>query len=134
MDERFEESRQRTGPFLTSGALGFVVPHAAPEYSGTVAGAVYRSLQKQRPERIVVLAFPHRGGLHGIASPDTDTVATPFGEVEIERQFGGGFAQVAEARVCDHSFEIQLPYLQKSRQGSDDCVQCGRSRRCRSFR
>jgi len=114
LEECFEESRQRTGPYLTGGALGFVVPHAAPEYSGTVAASVYRSLQAQRPQRVVVLGFPHRGGLRGIAAPDADTVATPFGEVEIDREFAAPFARVSEARVCDHSFEIQLPYLQKA--------------------
>ena len=42
--ERFQESGRRTGSFLFPGALGYVVPHAAPAYSGTVAAAVYRSL------------------------------------------------------------------------------------------
>ena len=57
--ERFAESERRTGSFLFPGALGYVVPHAGPAYSGTVAAAVYRSLREQRPERIVMLAFPH---------------------------------------------------------------------------
>ncbi|MBZ5723756.1 MAG: AmmeMemoRadiSam system protein B [Acidobacteriia bacterium] len=114
LEERFEESRARTGPFLTAGGMGFVVPHAAPWYSGAVAAAVYRSLQQQRPERIVVLAFPHHGRLNGIAAPDTEAIATPFGEVAIDREFAGPFNRVAEGRVCDHSFEIQLPFLQKA--------------------
>jgi len=50
-------------------------------YSGTVAAAVYRSLEQQKPERIVVLAFPHRGGLEGLAIPDVETISTPLGEV-----------------------------------------------------
>ena len=54
--ERFEESRQRTGPFTLPGGLGFVMPHAGPKYSGTVAAAVYRALQHQKPEQIVLLA------------------------------------------------------------------------------
>jgi AmmeMemoRadiSam system protein B len=62
LDERFESSRRRTGPYLFPDPLAFVVPHAAPEYSGVVAASVYRSLRDQNPERIVLLAFPHRGG------------------------------------------------------------------------
>jgi len=114
LDEAFERSRQRTGPFLFPNGLGYVAPHAGPQYSGTVAAAVYRSLQQQQPERIVVLAFPHRGGLKGVAVPDVETIATPLGEVPIDREFAAGFARVAEGQVCDHSFEIQLPFLQRA--------------------
>ena len=114
LEEAFERSRQRTGPFLFPDGLGYVVPHAGPQYSGTVAAAVYRSLERQKPERIVVLAFPHHGGLRGIAVPDVETISTPLGEVPIDREFAAGFARIAESQVCDHSFEIQLPFLQKA--------------------
>jgi hypothetical protein len=79
-----------------------------------VAAAVYRSLEQQQPERIVVLAFPHRGGLKGMAIPDVETISTPLGEVRIDREFAAGFARVPEDQVCDHSFEIQLPFLQRA--------------------
>lgn len=111
--ERFTESERRIGRFLFAGALGYVVPHAGPAYSGTVAAAVYRSLQQQRPERIVLLAFPHRGGLSGVASPDAERISTPLGDVALDGDFAG-FPRVPEAHVCDHSFEIQLPFLQKA--------------------
>lgn len=110
LDERFEVSRSRTGSRALPGALAFVVPHASPLYSGTVASAVYRAIQEDRPERIVVLGFPHRGGLRGIAVSDAAVIATPLGEVTVERV--PGFPVVAEDRLCDHSFEIQLPFLQ----------------------
>jgi MEMO1 family protein len=113
LSERFAESERRTGPFLFPDALGYVVPHAGPAYSGTVAAAVYRSLAKQHPERIVLLAFPHHGGLREVAVPDVARVATPFGEAVLDSDFAG-FPRVPESHVCDHSFEIQLPFLQKS--------------------
>ena len=115
--ERFAESERRTGSFLFPGALGYVVPHAGPAYSGTVAAAVYRSLREQRPERIVMLAFPHHGGLSGVVSPDTERISTPLGEVSLDGSFGG-FPRVPESQVCDHSFEIQLPFLQTAAPGS----------------
>ena len=118
LEEAFERSRQRTGPFLFPNGLGFVVPHAGPAYSGTVAAAVYRSLAEQQPGHVVVLGFPHRGGLTGVALPDTDRVATPLGEVRLARGFAPGFPVVEEERVCDHSFEIQLPFLQKAAPGA----------------
>jgi hypothetical protein len=114
LEERFAASLHRTGRFLLPGALGYIVPHAGPAWSGTVAAAVYRSLQQQRPERIVLLAFPHRGGFEGLASPDIDRIGTPLGEVPLDADFAGGFPCVAEERVCDHSFEIQLPFLQRT--------------------
>lgn len=117
LEEKYDCSRQRTGDSLPAG-LGFVVPHAGPAYSGTVAAAVYRTLQEQHPERIVLLAFPHHGLLRGVATPDVNTIATPLGEVEIDRQFAGEFRIVPESRLCDHSFEIQLPFLQKSVPGA----------------
>jgi AmmeMemoRadiSam system protein A/AmmeMemoRadiSam system protein B len=61
---------------------------------------------------VVVLAFPHHGGLNGVAAPDVNAIATPFGEVAIDAGFGG-FPVAPERSVCDHSFEIQVPFLQK---------------------
>lgn len=114
----FESSANRTGPYLLPDGLGFIVPHAGPQYSGVVASAVYRALRRQKPERIILLAFPHRGGLCGPAVPRTGAVATPFGVVGIDNALGGRFRQVAEDLVCDHSFEIQLPFLQKAAPGA----------------
>jgi len=110
LEDLFARSRRRA-PFLFAGGLGFVAPHAGPAYSGTVAAAAYRAIQEQSPERVVLLAFPHRGGLKGVAAPDVAAIRTPLGEVEIDAGFAG-FPTVAEQRVCDHSFEIQLPFLQ----------------------
>ena len=114
----FERSCQRTGPFLLPGGSGFVVPHAGPAYSGTVAAAVYRALAQEKPERIILLGFPHHGGLSGVAAPDVDAIATPFGAVPVDRPFGAAFPSVAEERICDHSVEIQLPFLQNAVPGA----------------
>jgi MEMO1 family protein len=112
LDELFAKSRGRA-PYLYQSGIGFIVPHAGPLYSGAVAAAVYRCLEQVKPERVVLLAFPHRGGLRGVAAPDVDAVATPLGAVAIDASFGG-FPLTGEQRVCDHSFEIQLPFLQKA--------------------
>src|ERR1035441_5621629 len=69
LENLFGHSRRRA-PFLFPDGLGFVVPHAGPAYSGTVAAAAYRAIEQQAPERVVLLAFPHRGGLNGVAAPD----------------------------------------------------------------
>jgi len=110
--ERFAESERRTGCYFFPGALAYVAPHAGPAYSGTVAAAVYRPLARERPERVVLLAFPHRGGLSAVAAPQVERISTALGEVAIDSEFAG-FPRVPESHLCDHSFEIQLPFLQK---------------------
>ncbi len=112
--ERFEQSSFRTGAFPFREAIAVIVPHAGPMYSGTVAAASYRALEQSRPERIVVLAFPHHGGLRGAAVPAVKMIETPLGEVPIDDELLADIPRVAEDRVCDHSFEIQLPFLQKA--------------------
>jgi MEMO1 family protein len=117
LDQKFERSAKRTGAFPFRDALAFVTPHAGPEYSGTVAAAVYRALQHIQPEHVIVLAFPHRGGLRGVAIPEVEAVATPMGAVPIA-DFAAGIPRVPEGQVCDHSFEIQLPFIQKAVPGA----------------
>ncbi len=114
LEGRFAQSSHRTGAFPFREALAFVVPHAGPMYSGTVAAAAYRAIAQSQPARIVVLAFPHHGGLHGAAVPAVETIATPLGHVDIDQLFLEELPRIPEARVCDHSFEIQLPFLQKA--------------------
>ena len=109
LSDCFAESRRRTGPYLTPGGLAYVVPHAAPAYSGTVAAAVYRALESNPPEQIVMLGFPHHGGLSGVAAPDVASIGTPLGRVALDLD---NYRRLPEGELCDHSSEIQLPFLQ----------------------
>ena len=49
-----ENSVDRTGRFVRQGGLAFLVPHAAPAYSGAVAASVYRHVQATGATRIVI--------------------------------------------------------------------------------
>jgi AmmeMemoRadiSam system protein B/AmmeMemoRadiSam system protein A len=119
LDTAFERSAERTGPWLPPGARGFVVPHAGPLYSGTVAAAAYRAIEQEKPRRVVLLGFSHHGGARGVALPRVEAIATPLGETAIDAAFldrlaaHPPFARVKEERVCDHSVEIQLPFLRR---------------------
>ena len=123
LDRLFDCSLKRTGPNLLPRPLAFVVPHAGLEYSGTVAASAYRHLQAAKPERVFILGFTHSGGRPGVSIPDIGAFRTPLGEVTVDRAAaremasGGQFAMVAEAQVCDHSVEIQLPLLEKAVRG-----------------
>jgi len=119
LDELFEQSEERTGPYLLPNGLGFVVPHAGLVYSGGVAAAAYRCLEAQHPERVIILGFSHRGGPAGVSIPEVDAIATPLGDVPIDRRTveelsGDTFQRAPERSLCDHSVEIQLPLVQRA--------------------
>jgi MEMO1 family protein len=124
IEELWRKSVERTGPHLLPGGRAFVVPHAGLSYSGAVAAAVYRYLEKQRPERVLLAGFAHRGAPPGIWIPDIEGFRTPLGEVAIDRALADQLAATPpfhaapEQEICDHSVEIQLPLLQKAIPGT----------------
>lgn len=113
-----DRSETRTGKFVRKGALGFIVPHAAPMYSGTVAASVYRHVRASGAARIFVLGFSHRRTLPGIAIPAAGALQTPLGEVRVDRDAATRLAAippfhtVPQGAASDHSVEIQVPFLQ----------------------
>jgi AmmeMemoRadiSam system protein B/AmmeMemoRadiSam system protein A len=124
LDKLWQDSGRRTGPDLLPNGRGFVVPHAGLIYSGTVAAAAYRHLQQQQPQRIVLLGFAHRGSPPGIFVPHVEDFRTPLGDVVVDQESVAEllahplFRRISEARLCDHSVEIQLPLLQKALPGA----------------
>ena len=117
-DELFEGSCCRTGPCVLRGALAGLVPHAAPRYSGTVAAAVYRHVQAVKPERVFILGFNHAGGSRDVSVPNVERYRTPLGEIAVDTSCTRAlsavpFQLVPESETCDHSVEIQLPFLQR---------------------
>ena len=120
LDELFENSCRRTGPHVIPRALAMVVPHAAPRYSGTVAAAAYRHVQFAGPNRVFILGFSHAGNRRGIAIPNVERYRTPLGEVAIDGSTVRALCSTAPFRLvdeydaCDHSVEIQLPFLQRA--------------------
>ena len=124
IDRLFESSRQRTGCGTLPRPLGFVVPHAGLVYSGTVAASAYRHLEAEKPERVFILGFSHRGSRPGVLIPDVRAIGTPLGETPVDSEavrelaFEEPFTMVAEDLVCDHSVEIQLPLLQRAAPGA----------------
>ncbi|MBE0657566.1 MAG: AmmeMemoRadiSam system protein B [Bryobacteraceae bacterium] len=118
LERIFEASAKRTGTEMWPGAIAFVVPHAGLMYSGGVAAAAYRHIQAERPSRVFILGFCHRGGRGAVELPDIEAFETPMGGVRVDvdavRSLAGKapFAMAEECDVCDHSVEIQLPLLQ----------------------
>lgn len=103
---------------MRRGGAAFIVPHAAPAYSGAVAASAYRHVRESNPSRIVLLGFCHRRPLTGIAVPVVDLIETPLGAIRVDREMSESlsaappFYPVMEQVACDHSVEIQIPFLQ----------------------
>jgi len=97
----------------------FVVPHAGYPYSGAVAAAAYRLVEERSPRRVVVLAPCHRMSFRGLAVPQAAGFRTPLGTVWLDEAVPD-LASSTLVRVdsspyeAEHSFEIQLPFLQRT--------------------
>ncbi len=118
--ELWRKSEERTGSYSLPGGRAFIVPHAGLIYSGTVAAAVYRHLEHERPERVIIAGFSHRGSPPGIGIPQIESYETPLGAIQVDTGLADElataepFRRMPESRLCDHSVEIQLPLLQKA--------------------
>ena len=113
-----QSSTARTGSFVRGGGFAFLVPHAAPSYSGAVAASAFRHAQATAATRVVILGFSHKRLTHGVAVPEVDQIETPLGTIRVDRAVADALAGsepfhfVQEQTVCDHSVEIQIPYIQ----------------------
>lgn len=96
-----------------------IAPHAGYVYSGAVAGAAYaRLLGLRGVSRVVLIGPAHRVPVRGFAVPAAGALATPLGEVPVDRE---GMERALEhprvqvldrAHAHEHSLEVQLPFLQ----------------------
>jgi AmmeMemoRadiSam system protein B/AmmeMemoRadiSam system protein A len=112
-----ETSEERTGSGFLPSPLAFVVPHAGLAYSGAVAQAAFRYLRHSPPERVWLLGFSHSGACSAVATTDVAAYCTPLGDVQVDSQ-KLPFPRLQEARLCDHSVEIQLPLLRSQAPGA----------------
>jgi MEMO1 family protein len=119
---RPDELRRMIGRMVDAGtprkkALAVVSPHAGFVYSGSVAGAVFSSIEL--PETFVILAPSHRPIRSLFALMNEGEWETPLGTVGIAADLAGGILNsVKSARVdaaahsAEHSLEVQLPFIQ----------------------
>lgn len=102
----------------------FIVPHAGLVYSGPVAAAAYRLLQRCLADgrggwkRLVLLGPNHRVPLRGMALPDDVDWQTPLGRVHLDVAFMARLSEHftlsvrPEVHMPEHSLEVQLPFIQ----------------------
>ena len=99
--------------------FGLIVPHAGYPYSGQTAAAGYVLLKNQPIRRVILIGASHYSRLSAPAVYEGTALATPLGEVAIDRHFveqladGLPLARISVATERqEHSLEVQLPFLQ----------------------
>ncbi len=102
---------------VTLPALGIVLPHAGYVYSGKVVGEVFSRIKI--PETVIIIGPNHTGfGLSSSIISNGEWL-TPLGRVRIDSDLAekllnvSGFLKEDDlAHRCEHSIEVQLPFLQ----------------------
>ncbi len=110
------------GAAKTSGPVpkALIAPHAGFVYSGPVAASAYARIAPARETitRVILLGPAHRVAVAGLALPSVDSLATPLGNVPIDKKAIAMIAHLPQVKVMDaaheaeHSLEVHLPFLQ----------------------
>jgi hypothetical protein len=92
-----------------------IVPHAGYVYSGEIAASAFALVAPfaDRIERVVLIGPTHRVFVDGLATPGAARLATPLGELEVDRDGVAGFAESPAAHAREHSLEVELPFIQR---------------------
>lgn len=98
-------------------AFGIVSPHAGLVYSGSVAGAVYSSIEL--PDTFVLIGPNHTGLGAPVSLMAKGTWETPLGAVRINEDLAAAVLSQTRriqddtmAHIREHSLEVQLPFIQ----------------------
>ena len=102
-------------------ALGILSPHAGLVYSGAVAGAVYSSIEL--PDTFVLIGPNHTGLGAPVSIMTSGEWRTPLGTVSVDESLAKAIVKNSKrieddmlAHVREHSLEVQLPFIQFSRE------------------
>ena len=102
----------------TDNVIGLILPHAGYQYSGSIAAAGSKSINREY-KRVVIIGPSHRMPMEEMLSvPRVTHYATPLGEIPLDSAFinellkHGIFQNVLYADQYEHSVQIELPLLQ----------------------
>lgn len=113
-----------TSPYTGPRPLALVCPHAGFAYSGPTAAQAYRTLEKERYDRIFILGPAHHVSLEGLGIGPWTHYETPLGQVPIDDAAvqrliqDDLFAVIEGVDTQEHSVEMQVPFLQAVAMGS----------------
>jgi len=95
-------------------AAAAISPHAGYYFSGQCAAYSYKSVKDSDAELFIVLGLSHSGYESCVSLDDFET---PLGIVKNDNEFAkllikNGLKEDKKAHNCEHSIEVQLPFLQ----------------------
>lgn len=107
-----------------SGVRALIVPHAGLSYSGSLAAACFRLLDRKKVRRIVLLAPSHHMPFKGIILPSYSSYRLHSGVIPIDAkmvrelaQVGAPFSLITESKkdphYKEHALEVELPLIQE---------------------
>lgn len=105
----------------TPNLKAMISPHAGYAYSGAIAATGYAWLKAiaERIKRVVLVGPAHYVGFEGIATVGVDAMATPLGNVMVDRTMVDAALELPfvsvhdEAHAPEHGLEVHLPFLQR---------------------
>lgn len=103
----------------TGEPVAFLAPHAGYVFSGPVAAHVYKQIEGQKVDTVILLGLAHSYPLEGGAVYASGAFRSPFGDVSIDDKTAQkllarskDLIANAEAHAGEHSLETQIPFLQ----------------------
>lgn len=117
--EKWEADAATGAELPTSAPNVLILPHAGWDYSGPTAWSAVRTVRGASFRRVVLLAPSHRAWVENrLVAPESDAVATPLGEIPIDRDWLDRLALIApvvhndRVHLAEHSAQIEYPLLQ----------------------
>lgn len=98
-----------------------IAPHAGYEYSGSIAGSAFASVEpvSSAITRVVLLGPSHRVAFYGLAVSSAKAFHTPLGNIPLDREAINTVLEMDQvieldqAHSMEHSLEVELPFLQQ---------------------
>jgi len=115
--------------------IGLIVPHAGYIYSGKTASYSYKSIKDKNYSLVIIIGKSHHAFFKGAIIDNRKYWETPLGKVELSNQLyeelsknedfysdkikafsssGEGDVECKKILDCEHSIEVQIPFLQKT--------------------
>jgi AmmeMemoRadiSam system protein B/AmmeMemoRadiSam system protein A len=110
---------------LAARPIAVIAPHAGYTYSGKTAAAVYKQLEGQQYDTVIVISPSHTVFFQGASVYEGGAYQTPIGIVKIDRELTTEITKIhplvyrsnqghtGGSIRGEHSLEVQLPFLQQ---------------------
>lgn len=115
-----QDARERFDVAIDGAQIrALVVPHAGLIYSGAIAMAAYRLVQKSGIDRVILIAPSHTMPITGAAVASWTGYALPSGDISFDvdaiRQLAGqSLFQINDTVFAhEHAIEVQLPFIRE---------------------